>query len=63
MLTRFIKFQLVTFVVLTVLALVGLSVYYLRLPSLAGVGQYTLNVDLPTAGGLYKTSNMTYRGA
>ena len=62
MLTRFIKFQLVTFVVLTVLALVGLSIYYLRLPSLVGVGQYTLTADLPTAGGLYKTSNVTYRG-
>ena len=63
MLTRFIKFQLVTFVVLTVLALIGLSIYYLRLPSLVGIGQYTLTADLPAAGGLYKTSNVTYRGA
>jgi len=63
MLTRFIKFQLVTFIVLTVLALVGLSIYYLRLPSLAGIGEYSLTVDLPSAGGLYKTSNVTYRGA
>jgi len=62
MLTRFIKFQLGTFIVLTVLALIGLSIYYLRLPSLAGIGQYTLSVDLPSAGGLYKTSNVTYRG-
>ena len=62
MLTRFIKLQLVTFVVLTVLALVGLSIYYLRLPSLAGIGQYTLTADLPNAGGLYRTSNVTYRG-
>jgi len=62
MLTRFIKFQLVTFIVLTVLALIGLSLYYLRLPSVAGIGQYTLSADLPSAGGLYKTSNVTYRG-
>ena len=62
MLTRFIKFQLVTFIVLTVLALIGLSIYYLRLPSLAGIGQYSLNVELPSAGGLYKTANVTYRG-
>jgi phospholipid/cholesterol/gamma-HCH transport system substrate-binding protein len=62
MLTRFIKFQLVTFAVLTVLALIGLSIFYLRLPSVAGIGQYTLTVDLPSAGGLYKTSNVTYRG-
>ena len=62
MLTRFVKLQLVTFVVLTVLALLGLSLYYLRLPSLVGIGQYTLTADLPNAGGLYKTSNVTYRG-
>ncbi|MGH3522634.1 MAG: MCE family protein [Mycobacterium sp.] len=34
----------------------------MRLPSLAGIGQYTLNADLPASGGLYKTSNVTYRG-
>ena len=28
----------------------------------AGIGQYTLNADLPASGGLYKTANVTYRG-
>ena len=32
------------------------------MPALAGVGQYTLYVDLPRTGGLYETSNVTYRG-
>lgn len=63
MLTRFIKNQLIIFLVLTVLALLGLGLYYLRLPSVAGVGQYQLKVDLPAAGGLYRTANVTYRGA
>ncbi len=62
MLTRFIKSQLIIFVVLTVLALLGLGLYYLRLPSLLGVGQYNLKVDLPAAGGLYRTANVTYKG-
>ncbi len=62
MLTRFIKIQLVLFTILTVLALAVLGWYYLRLPSLAGIGQYTLHADLPASGGLYKTSNVTYRG-
>jgi phospholipid/cholesterol/gamma-HCH transport system substrate-binding protein len=62
MLTRFIKNQLIIFLVLTVLALLGLGLYYLRLPSVAGVGQYQLKVDLPAAGGLYRTANVTYRG-
>ena len=62
MLTRFIRTQLVVFTVLTVIAVLGLGIYYLRVPSLAGIGQYTLKVDLPSAGGLYKTANVTYRG-
>ena len=62
MLTRFIKTQLVVFLTLTVIALVALGTYYLRLPSVAGIGQYTLSADLPSAGGLYRTSNVTYRG-
>ena len=62
MLTRFIKTQLFIFLALTVAALVALSVFFLRLPALAGIGQYPLKVDLPAAGGLYKTANVTYRG-
>jgi len=61
-LTRLIRIQLVLFTIVTVLALVFLGWYYLRLPTLAGVGQYTLYADLPASGGLYKTANVTYRG-
>src|SRR5277367_4855117 len=62
MLTRFIRTQLVVFAALTVAALVALGWYYLRIPSLVGVGQYPLTVQLPASGGLYRTSNVTYRG-
>ncbi|WP_137146229.1 MCE family protein [Mycolicibacterium sp. CR10] len=62
MLTRFIKIQLVLFTILTVLALAVLGLYYLRLPSMVGVGQYTLYAELPRSGGLYATGNVTYRG-
>jgi len=62
MLTRFIKTQLVVFGVLTVIALLLIGIYFLRLPTLAGVGQYTLKADLPSSGGLYRTANVTYRG-
>ncbi|MBV9515725.1 MAG: MCE family protein, partial [Mycobacteriaceae bacterium] len=62
MLTRFIKIQLSIFTILTVLALVVLGWYYLQLPTLAGIGQYTLYTELPASGGLYKTANVTYRG-
>ncbi len=62
MLTRFIKFQLVLFTILTILALAVLGWYYLRMPSLVGIGQYKLYADLPRSGGLYATANVTYRG-
>jgi len=42
--------------------LIVLGWYYLRLPSLAGIGQYELHAKLPRSGGLYETANVTYRG-
>ena len=57
-----IRAQLGIFAMLTVIALIVLGVYYLRLPSMAGIGRYTLTADLPASGGLYRTSNVTYRG-
>ena len=62
MLTPFIKRQLILFGILTVITAVALGGYYLRIPSAAGIGQYTLKADLPASGGLYKTANVTYRG-
>jgi len=62
LLTRFVKIQLVVFAIVTIGALGALGFYYLRLPSLAGIGQYTLTADLPASGGLYRTANVTYRG-
>src|ERR1700742_5147156 len=62
MLTRLIKTQLLLFVVLAVAAVVVLVWYFLRIPSLVGVGRYTLYAELPQSGGLYRTANVTYRG-
>jgi len=62
MLTRFIRNQLIVFAALTLAALVALGWYYLRIPSQLGIGQYRLTAELPSSGGLYRTSNVTYRG-
>jgi phospholipid/cholesterol/gamma-HCH transport system substrate-binding protein len=62
MLTRFIKRQLVIFGILTAVALLVLGIYYLQLPTVMGIGQYQLKAELPASGGLYPTSNVTYRG-
>jgi phospholipid/cholesterol/gamma-HCH transport system substrate-binding protein len=61
-LTPFIRRQLTLFGILTVIAIVVLGWYYLRVPTLVGIGQYTLKADLPASGGLYPTANVTYRG-
>lgn len=63
MVTRFVRVQLIVFSILTLITLVVLGGYYLRLPAEVGIGQYTLTADLPTSGGLYRTANVTYRGA
>jgi phospholipid/cholesterol/gamma-HCH transport system substrate-binding protein len=62
MLTPFIRRQLILFAILTVSSILLLGVYYLQIPSLTGVGRYTLKAELPTSGGLYPTANVTYRG-
>lgn len=61
-LTRARRVQLVVFAILTVISVSVLGIHYLRLPALAGVGRYTVNVELPSSGGLYPTANVTYRG-
>ena len=62
MLTRMIKTQLVVLAGVAVAAVVVLVWYYLQIPSLAGVGRYTVYAELPQSGGLYRTANVTYRG-
>ncbi|MGO9928784.1 MAG: MCE family protein [Mycobacterium sp.] len=62
MLTPFIRRQLIAFGILTVISLLVLGVYYLQIPSLVGIGRYTLKAELPATGGLYPTANVTYRG-
>ncbi|MGB8389243.1 MCE family protein [Mycobacterium sp.] len=62
MTTRRIKIQLALFIVVSLVA-GGFMVFgYIRLPAMFGVGHYTVTVDLPQSGGLYKRGNVTYRG-
>ncbi len=62
MLTRLIKTQLVVLAAVALAAVVVLGWYYLRIPSLVGVGRYTVYAELPQSAGLYRTANVTYRG-
>lgn len=63
MVTPLVKKQLIVFAILTVIATVTLGGYYLHLPAAFGFGRYSLKADLPSSGGLYRTANVTYRGA
>ncbi len=62
MLTPFVRRQLIIFAIMTVVSISVLGVYYLQIPSLVGIGRYTLKANLPASGGLYPTANVTYRG-
>jgi phospholipid/cholesterol/gamma-HCH transport system substrate-binding protein len=60
---RRVKIQLAIFTVIAVVALAVMSLHFVRLPAmLFGVGRYTVKMELPEAGGLYGTGNVTYRG-
>ena len=62
MLTRFVRIQLAIFAILTVVGLVVMSLMYVKLPALFGIGRYEVVVELQSTGGLYPHSNVTYRG-
>jgi phospholipid/cholesterol/gamma-HCH transport system substrate-binding protein len=62
--TRFVRIQLIVFTIVSVIAALIVALAYLRLPALLfGIGRYTVTVELPEAGGLYSSSNVTYRGS
>lgn len=63
MLTRFVRTQLILF---TIAAIIGVGVMmftYMQVPTLLGLGRITVKLQLPTSGGLYQFSNVTYRGS
>ena len=62
-LTRKILIQLVIVAVIALAAGGVMGVGYMGLPAmLFGIGRYSVTVELPEAGGLYRTGNVTYRG-
>jgi phospholipid/cholesterol/gamma-HCH transport system substrate-binding protein len=62
MLTRFVRNQLIIFTIASIIG-VGVMVFsYMQLPTLLGVRRLTVTLELPAAGGLYRFSNVTYRG-
>lgn len=61
-LNRRIKIQLAIFSVVAIVAGAVMIFGYIKVPTLMGIGQYTVTVELPRAAGLYPSGNVTYRG-
>jgi phospholipid/cholesterol/gamma-HCH transport system substrate-binding protein len=62
MLTRLVRIQLVVFTIASVVGIVAMVFGYLQAPTLLGIGRMTVTLNLPATGGLYRFSNVTYRG-
>lgn len=60
--TPFVRMQLIIFSIVTVIAVVAVAIFYIRVPSMVGIGQYKVQVELPSTGGLYQNGNVSYRG-
>ena len=63
MLTRFVRIQLAIFTIVGIVGVVVMVVVYVQVPTLLGIGKLTVTLELPATGGLYRFSNVTYRGA
>jgi phospholipid/cholesterol/gamma-HCH transport system substrate-binding protein len=63
LLTRRTKTQIAIFILVSIVAILIMSFGYMKLPALwFDYGRYTVKLEVPRAGGLYTTGNVTYRG-
>jgi phospholipid/cholesterol/gamma-HCH transport system substrate-binding protein len=62
LLTRFVRNQLIIFTIASIVGVTVMIFTYMQLPALLGIGHIQVTLELPAAGGLYRFSNVTYRG-
>jgi phospholipid/cholesterol/gamma-HCH transport system substrate-binding protein len=62
MLTRFVRIQLAIFAIIGIIGIIAMVLFYIQAPTLLGIGRMTVTLELPATGGLYRFSNVTYRG-
>jgi phospholipid/cholesterol/gamma-HCH transport system substrate-binding protein len=58
-----IRIQLVVFALITIVGVAAMSLGYIRLPAMFGIGRYQVTVELPRTAGVYPGGNVTFRGA
>jgi phospholipid/cholesterol/gamma-HCH transport system substrate-binding protein len=62
MVTRFVRNQLIIFTIASIIGVAVMIFAYMQVPTLLGIGRITVKLELPATGGLYRFSNVTYRG-
>lgn len=60
--TRQVKIQLTIFSIVTVLALLVMSIVYLQIPRALGWNRTDVSLEMPDTGGLYENANVAYLG-
>ena len=60
--SKTLRTQLIAFCVIAALGVVYVGGNYVRLPSLLGIGQYKVYLDLPDTGGVFTNAAVSYRG-
>ncbi|MDH6245338.1 MlaD family protein [Mycobacterium sp. OTB74] len=63
MLTRFVRTQLIIFTIASIIGVAVMVFTYMQVPTLLGLDRLTVKLQLPATGGLYRFSNVTYRGS
>src|ERR1700744_1174869 len=62
MLSRFVRIQLAIFTIVGIIGVIAMALFYIQAPTLLGIGRMKVYLELPASGGLYRFSNVTYRG-
>ncbi|GGC76865.1 MCE family protein [Hoyosella rhizosphaerae] len=62
MISRFVKIQLIMFVVIAVVGVIFVSAKYARLHTLLGFGEFPVYVEMENTGGIFPLAEVTYRG-
>ncbi|MCH5644219.1 MULTISPECIES: MCE family protein [unclassified Gordonia (in: high G+C Gram-positive bacteria)] len=62
MISRFVKIQLIVFVIVGLVAMVYVGARYARLDKLAGFGTYKVTAQMADSGGIFTNAEVTYLG-
>ncbi|RVW01522.1 MCE family protein [Rhodococcus spongiicola] len=62
MVSRLARWQLVAFVLIAVLGISFVGAKYVRLDTLLGFGEYQVDAQFATSGGIFTNAEVTYRG-